>query len=274
MGLGDIVLIGYALGSLGGVLGLFRRWLALREPATWAIAAGFAAHTLLIFRIAVFRDMETFSRGEIMQVMVWSLVFVHCVTWRRLRSPILGLAAGPLALALFFASSALGNIEGGLPEIMTGVFFVLHLGVLSVNFALITLGMGASLYFLNLRNKLKSKKILPENDDGAPALSTVDRINRLVVLCGFPLFTLGLVTGFAWALASRGAMVTSDPKEIASILLWLLYALAFTQRFVLGWQGRKAAVMLLILFAATLLSLVGVNFFMHSHHNFFQTPEF
>lgn len=274
MGFGDVVLICYALGSLGGILGLVPRWHFLRKPAAWAIVAGFAAHTLLILLTPGFRDMEALSRGVLVQVMAWSLVFVYCVTWWRLRSPVLGLTAGPLALALFFASSALGNIEGGLPEHMTGAFFVLHLVVLSVNFALITLGLGSALYFLNLRRKLKSRKILPEAGADTPALSTVDRINKLIVLWGFPLFTLGLLTGFAWALGSRGAVVTSDPKEVASILLWLLYALVFSQRFVLGWHGKKAAVMLIVLFAATLFSLVGVNFFMHSHHNFFQTPEF
>lgn len=274
MGFADIVLICYALGSIGGILGLFPRFRSLRTPAAWAIAAGFAAHSLLILFLFTGNDIEELKRGQLIQIMAWSLVFVYCVTWWRLRFPFLGLTAGPLALVLFFFSSMAGTIEGGLPEAMTGAFFVLHLAVLFVNLALITLGLGSALYFLNLRRKLKAKKIPSEADANTPALSTVDRINRLVVLWGFPLFTIGLVTGFAWALATRGAMITSDPKEVASILLWLLYALVFMQRFVLGWQGKKAALMLIVLFAATLLSLLGVNFFMDSHHNFFQTPVF
>ncbi len=274
MGFGSIVLVCYALGSFGGILGLFPGWRSIRTPAAWLIAAGFAVHTLLILLTLLFRDMAELSRGDLVRIMAWSLVFVYCVTWWRLRSSILGLTAGPLALALFFVPQALGNAGGGLPETMTGAFFVLHLVVLSVNLALITLGLGSALYFLNLRKNLKARKLLPETGDTAPALSTVDRVNKLVVLLGFPLFSLGLLTGFVWALASRGAMVTSDPKEVASILLWLLYAMVFMQRFVLGWQGKKAAVMLIVLFAATLLCLVGVNFFMDSHHNFFQAPAF
>lgn len=274
MGLADIVLICYALGSLGGILGLFPRWHSLRRPAAWAIAAGFAFHSLLILLLFTGNAIEDLKRGQLIQIMAWSLVFVYCVTWWRLRFPFLGLTAGPLALALFFFASAAGNIEGGLPEAMTGAFFVLHLAVLFVNLALITLGLGSALYFLNLRRNLKSKKFPSDTEANTPALSTVDRINRLVVLWGFPLFTIGLVTGFAWALVTRGAVVTSDPKEVASILLWLLYALVFMQRFVLGWQGKRAALMLIVLFAATLLSLVGVNFFMDSHHNFFQPSVF
>ncbi len=274
MGFADIVLICYALGSVGGLLGLFPRWRLLRKPAAWLIVAGFAAHTLLIVPLFSVSDIGELKRGQLVRIMAWSLVFVYCVTWWRLRFPFLGLTAGPLALVLFFLSSAMGSVEGGLPEAMTGAFFVLHLVVLSINLALITLGLGSALYFLNLRKKLKSKKILPTEEDNTPALSTVERVNRLVVLWGFPLYTVGLMTGFAWALATRGAFVTSDPKEVASILLWLLYALVFMQRFVMGWQGKRAAVMLIVLFAATMCSLVGVNFFMHSHHNFFQAPMF
>ena len=274
MGFAEIVLACYALGTLGGLLGLFARWHTLRKPAAWAIAVGFAVHTLLVLKTFGLSGMEEFSRGQAIQVMAWSLVFVYCVTWWRLRFPFLGLTAGPLALALFLVASRAGTVEAGLPDSMTGAFFILHLVVLSLNFALITLGMGAALYFLALHRKLKSKKIPVTAEANTPALATVDRINRLIVLWGFPLFTIGLVTGFGWAHVVRGAFISSDPKEVASVLLWLLYALVFMQRFVLGWQGRKAALMLIVLFLATVCSLAGVNFFMDSHHNFFQPQVF
>lgn len=273
MGFEAIIIFCYAVGSIGGALGLVPRWRGLHRPAAWAIAAGFAAHTLMIAVAFASSGLDMLSRGQLIQVMAWSLVFVYCVSWWRLRFPILGMTAGPLALVLFLFSSALGNVEGGLPEAMTGVFFMLHLGVLSVNFALISLGFGSALHFLSLHRKLKSKKFPLESAPHTPALATVDRINGLVILFGFSLFSIGLATGFAWAHIVRGAAVTADPKEITSILLWLLYSLIFVQRFVLGWQGKKVAVMLIVLFVATLFSLAG-NLFMSSHHNFFQPLMF
>lgn len=274
MGFAEIILGCYALGSFCGFLGLLPRFQELRKPAAWLFAGGFAAHTVLILSVFLSRDIAAFTRGHMLQIMAWSLVFVYCATWWRLRFPILGLTAGPLALALFVFASTADALQGGLPVTMTGAFFVFHLGVLSLSFALMALGMGSALYFLTLHRKLKAKKIPATSNCNTPSLARVDALNRRVLLWTFILFTLGLISGFGWALAERGTAVTSDPKEITSILLWLLYAFAFMQRFVLGRQGRKTAVMLIVLFVATVIALLSVNLFMDSHHNFFQPLMF
>lgn len=274
MGFADCILIFYTLGSLAGVIGLFPRRESLRKPAACLLAAGFALHTLLVARLFFETKMGSLHRGELLQLMAWSLVFVYCVAWWRLRTDFLCITAGPLALFLFFSAAAAGNVDANLPASMTGAFFVLHLGVLFLNFALVTLGLGSALFFLNLHKKLKNKKALPETNTKSPALATVEKINTLVVFTGFPLYTVGLVTGFVWAYLARGTLFTSDPKEVVSVLLWLLYAFVFLQRSVFGRRGRKGALMLVILFLAMLFSLLGVNFFMDSHHNIFQSPMF
>lgn len=274
MDFSSLIMVLYGLGSIGGILALFPRWKALRAPAAWLIAAGFAVHTLSIIALFAALRVDELSKGAFLQIMAWSLVFVYCVAWWRLRVAFLGVTSGPLALGLFHASLAAANVQGGLPESMTGAFFILHLAVLFLNLALMTLGMGSALFFLHLHRQLKSKVILKDMNSDTPALATVERINRFVVLAGFPLFTVGLVTGFVGAVLARGDVVTADPKEVVSLLLWLLYAVVFLQRAVFNWQGRRAALMLIVLFLATLLSLLGVNIFLDSHHNFFQTRVF
>lgn len=274
MGFADAIIVLYTLGSIGGILGLSARGARLRGPSAWLIAAGFALHTAAVCELFFAHGVEGLTKGAFLRILAWSLIFVYCAAWWRLRFAFLGLTAGPLALVLFFSAAAASTVEGGLPEAMTGAFFVLHLVVLFANFALVTFGLGSALFFLNLHRRLKTKNIPRAMDAKTPALATVDRINGLVVLAGFPLYTFGLLTGFAWAHLMRGTPVSSDPKEIASILLWLLYTLVFLQRAILGWRGKKAAIMLVVLFLALVLSFIGVNFFMDSHHNFFQTRLF
>ncbi|CAK7033265.1 MAG: Cytochrome c biogenesis protein CcsA [Desulfovibrio sp.] len=274
MGFADLIIICYALGSIGSIAGFFPRWAMLRKPAACLIGAGFIVHTLAVFRMFFWGDFAEVSRGDLLHLMAWSLVLVYCVAWWRLRVAFLGLTAGPLALVLFFSAAIAGSVDANLPQTMTGVFFVLHLGTLFLNVALLTLGFGSALFFLSLHRKLKSKIALPETPGQLPALATVEKINTFVVFTCFPLFSVGLITGFFWAYLARGAIFTSDPKEIISVLLWFLYAFAFGQRAFFGWRGRRGALMLILLFAATLFSVLGVNFFMDSHHNFFQSPVF
>lgn len=274
MGFADWIPVFYALGSVIGIAGLLPRWRRLRKPAAYCIGAGFIIHTLTVVPLFFTLSLNAFNRGQLLEIMAWSLIFVYCVAWWRLRVSFLGTMAGPLALLLCFSASAAGDVSANLPEAMTGAFFILHLGVLFCNLALITLGFGSALFFLRLHQRLKSKKVLPESGMDSPALTTVARINHMVVFAGFPLFTIGIVTGFTWAYLARGAVFTSDPKEIASILLWLFYAYIFLQQAVYGWQARKCAIMLIALFIATVFSILGVNFFMDSHHNFFHPPMF
>ena len=264
----------YGLGSLGFFFGLSPRGLSVRKAATWCIGAGFALHTLLVLLFFFFFKLPEMSKGIFLQIMAWSLIFVYCVTWWRLRFPMLGVFAGPLAILLVFLSDWANCVDAGLPETLTTAFFIFHLTVHFFNLGLITLGFGSALYFLNLHRKLKNKSLAMTLDSNLPALATVDRINALVVLVGFPLFTVGLLTGFAGAHLVRGHMLSSDPKEIVSILIWLVYIFIFIQRAVFAWRGKKAALMLVFLFVSTLASLLGVNFFMDSHHNFFQARFF
>jgi ABC-type transport system involved in cytochrome c biogenesis permease subunit len=54
--------------------------------------------------------------------------------------------------------------------------------------------------------------------------------------------------------------------------VWFLYALLFHQRVMLGWRGRKTAVLLIWVFAISVVSLVGINFLAPSHHSFKPNP--
>ncbi len=270
--LADVCIIAlYALGSIGGILGLSPRRQRLRAPAAWCTAAGFALHTLAMFLLLALTDLDELSKRDLLRLMAWSLIMVYCVAWWRLRFALLGLTAAPLALVFYIAAAGAADVQGAIPEELSRAFFLLHLGVLSVYLALVTLGFGASIFFLNLHRKLKSKIMFSDADSKVPALATVDRVNHWVVMVGFPLYTIGLVSGFAWARTAWGRTLSWDPKEVVSLLIWLFFALIFHQRIALGWQGKRMAVMLICLFIVTVASMLGVNFLMDSHHNLFQS---
>ncbi|MBO6171093.1 MAG: cytochrome c biogenesis protein CcsA, partial [Desulfovibrio sp.] len=88
------------------------------------------------------------------------------------------------------------------------------------------------------------------------------------VMAGYPLYTLGIISGLVWAKPVFGGTVTGDPKEVVSIVIWLLFSALFHNRLTRGWKGRKPAQLAVFIFILCLFSIIVVNTFMVTHHAF------
>ena len=92
-----------------------------------------------------------------------------------------------------------------------------------------------------------------------PSLESLDSLNRHCLAIGFPLMTLGIITGMLWTKQGSGAYWTWDPKETLSMITWLIYAAIIHQRFTAGWRRRRAAIMVIVGFIVALLTLYLVS---------------
>ena len=69
-----------------------------------------------------------------------------------------------------------------------------------------------------------------------------DDVSYRAIAAGFPLFTLGgLIFGMIWAYRAWGTYWSWDPKEVWSLITWLVFALYLHTRIVMGWKGRRSA---------------------------------
>ncbi len=101
-----------------------------------------------------------------------------------------------------------------------------------------------------------------------PSLDALDKLNHHCLSVGFPLLTLGIITGSVWAKQAWGAYWHWDPKETWSLITWFLYAALVHQRFTVGWRGRRAAIMTIIAFLSVLFTLWGVTYFLDGIHTY------
>ena len=101
-----------------------------------------------------------------------------------------------------------------------------------------------------------------------PALTMLDKINAFTTVVAYPLYTLGIISGLVWAKPVFGATVTGDPKEVISIVIWMLFSALFNNRITKGWRGRKPARLAVFIFILCLFSIIVVNTFMETHHAF------
>jgi len=82
---------------------------------------------------------------------------------------------------------------------------------------------------------------------------------RMVAL-GFPLLTLGLVLGAVWGKIAWGDYWNWDPKELWSLVSWLVYLAYFHFRHLFGARHRRANSAFVIAgLAAILITLLWVN---------------
>ncbi len=262
------VILLYSLGTLGIFLGTLSVRRRLKVAANWFTLAGFALHTVSVIVTLVSHSFADLSAGYFMQLFSWSIILLYLVAWRWLRLPFLALTAAPLALLLYVLSIRLSSVQSVLPEHLAGLFMGLHIWSLFLSVGLLAMAFGSGLLFVYMERKIKTKMPIAEFARDFPALATYDKVNHAAVVAGFPLYTLGLMSGFIWAPVVL--QTVENPKVMLSLFIWFLYALLFYQRTALGYRGRKTAVLAIVIFTISALSVV-IDYTM-SHHGVVLQP--
>lgn len=155
---------------------------------------------------------------------------------RRFRIEALGVLVGPLGLALLLCTYFLGAPSAE-PH-LSPAFISLHVVANLLGVALFWLAGGAAGLYLLQEKRLKEKRL---GKSSLPPLDALDRAVHRFLLIGFPLLTLGILTGTFWA----KQLETGTPEEVMrivfSFVMWALIAGVLVMRVTMGWRGRRAA---------------------------------
>ncbi len=101
-----------------------------------------------------------------------------------------------------------------------------------------------------------------------PNVKALDDLNYRCIMVGFPLLTLGIITGAAWANSAWGTYWSWDPKETWSLITWFIYAAFLHARFTAGWRGKRAAILAIVGFGFVIFTYIGVNFLLSGLHSY------
>ena len=94
--------------------------------------------------------------------------------------------------------------------------------------------------FLTEHRRLKSKRSL-QPLPALPSLEALDRVNVIALTFGFPLLTLGLVTGALWVEGVHGVPFTGSLHAVGASLGWFVYAALVGLRFAAHQGARQCA---------------------------------
>ena len=104
---------------------------------------------------------------------------------------------------------------------------------------------------------------------GSLALSFVlDNLSYRILGIGFPLLTIGILSGAVWANEAWGSYWSWDPKETWALLTWLVFAIYLHMRLTKGWSGKKPALIASIGFITVWICYLGVNLIGEGLHSY------
>ncbi|HTN72236.1 MAG TPA: cytochrome c biogenesis protein CcsA [Methylomirabilota bacterium] len=193
--------------------------------------------------IAEFREALSFYS--------WLMVAGYLLVQLKYRLTVLGSIIAPLAFLMTLAAFAFGTDAGQLPPGLNTYWLPVHVTLAFLGNAAFALAFGVSLIYLLQEHHIKQKK-MTSLMKRFPSLESLDRLNYVLLVWGFPLMTLGILSGSIWAGTHWGNYWSWDPRQISSAIAWIFYGALLHGRITAGLRGRKAALLTMVGFCVVL----------------------
>jgi ABC-type transport system involved in cytochrome c biogenesis permease subunit len=247
----------YLAAGLLAWLGLGLRAPRLERAAIGVLFAGTLVHVAAFARLHALDPpppLTALPAAVSFMACTGTLFFLALMGWLRLAG--LAVLVAPVAfVSVFFAALWLPSAG---PASFAGSGSWPHAHVLLASAGLACLGLSglAGVLFLAEHRRLKAKRPVRVP---LPSLEALDRANRVSLALGFPLLTLGVVTGALWVEAVSGRPWSGSHHEAWSALAWVVYAVLVAARFG-GSQGARAAAASAVAgFAFLCFAVIGVE---------------
>ena len=124
--------------------------------------------------------------------------------------------------------------------------------------------------YTNLLSDVKIEEEVTLVDSRLNLLESIDNLSYRTISFGFPLLTIGIISGAVWANEAWGSYWSWDPKETWALITWLVFASYLHARITKSWQGEKPAFIASIGFIVVWICYLGVNFLGKGLHTYGQ----
>ncbi|MBI3780491.1 MAG: cytochrome c biogenesis protein CcsA [candidate division NC10 bacterium] len=262
-----VALLLYFAASLGYMGSLTARHRRLLRTAGILARSGFALHTAALGVYLYQQGRPPATLAEWLSFYAWATAAVYILTEVRYESKVIGSFVIPLVVSLLGTSVALPKTIESLPPPLKNIGVWTHVVLTLLGNAAFALACCGALMYLLQERQLKSKQpgVLFHR---LPSLNLLDELCHLALSVGFPLLTLGLLSGALLAYSAWGSFLTWDGKQIWSIVTWFFYAALLHGRLAGGWRGRKAAILSIIGFCGVVFASLGANLVIRGTHAF------
>nr|YP_009519049.1 cytochrome c biogenesis protein ccs1 [Callipsygma wilsonis]AYC64990.1 cytochrome c biogenesis protein ccs1 [Callipsygma wilsonis] len=188
----------------------------------------------------------------------WSLTSIHLIIENYFIN--FGALIAPTALFLnAFASfqipESLKEFNSLIPALQSN-WLMMHVTVMLFSYATLISGCLFSIAFLNI------------SETNSNILNKLDQLSFRTIGIGFPLLTIGILSGSVWANEAWGSYWSWDPKETWSLITWIIFAIYLHLRLTKNWNGKKSAILGTFGFFIIWICFLGVNFIGKGLHSY------
>lgn len=231
--------VGFLLGLPQGVT----------RAARSTLVAAFSVHMLEIGARGIAGLHPVSSVNEALGFLAWLTAGAFLVALHKRRLDAVGAFVAPVALVLLVIGRA-GGIAGASTAGL-GVLGRVHISLATVGVSIFALATGLAVFYLLEERQLKQKRVGKVVRRGV-ALETLDTLAHRLVQVGFPIFTVAMVTGAIWVSRRAGGL---RPEYPIAMVAWTAFAALLVARTTSGWRGRRAALLTILGFSASVVVL-------------------
>ena len=269
----DITTLLFGVASVNYVAALYGKKETIARIGTWVCIAAAVVSTAAIgvrwaesYKMGIGRIPVT-NLYESLVFFAWSVNLFYLVVEWKYKSRTFGAFVMPIAFGtMLFALTNESSIQPLVPALQS---YWLHAHVITcfVGYAAFAVSAGVAVMFL-MKAKREERKVTGGVVSRFPSTKVLDDLVYKAIVWGFPFLTAGIITGAAWANYAWGTYWSWDPKETWSLIVWLVYAAFLHARVTRGWHGRRAAILSIVGFLATLFCYLGVNLVLSGLHSY------
>jgi cytochrome c-type biogenesis protein CcsB len=202
----------------------------------------------------------------------WCLLFVLKIIESKTKSKLIGAVVLPIILLIIlFATLILPKpmqYSSPLVPSLQSNWLMMHVSMMMFSYSILILGSLLSILMLVL---IKTKNIiftLNSSVTNKNLITNLDNWSYRTIGLGFPLLTIGIISGAVWANEAWGSYWSWDPKETWALITWLIFAAYIHARLSKGWEGEKAAILGSCGFFVVWVCYLGTNFLGQGLHSY------
>lgn len=222
---------------------------------------------LLVVRWKASNHFPLSNLYESLIFLTWGISFVHLYLEKMNGETYLGVIFSPILLFIdAFATLTLpAQMQESAPLIpaLKSNWLMMHVSIMMLSYATLIAGSLMAIAFLMISTNQESQL-----QKGNALDQTLDNLSYRTLGIGFPLLTLGILSGAIWANEAWGSYWSWDPKETWALITWFVFAIYFHFRLTWGWKGKKPAIVASLGFVLVWVCYLGVNLLGSGLHSY------